>query len=177
MASERRDRPKLPKSIEEDGRSARVHAALARTRRLWEGGELHTPIVRLSSALGRVIRSAHAAGRVTRGLELTEKKLAGEARGMERADRRSGAERGQRVSRLLLLASDGAERMYRRVETLSRRYPGRLLVLQLECDSGELGALLFGPGRSAKLLMLDHKDAVAEALLALPPAGEGAAGH
>ena len=68
---------------------------------------------------------------------------------------------------MILLSADCAERMRRRVETLTRRHPGRVIVLGLECDGDELGAALFGPGHTAKLLMLDHKDAVSDALLAL----------
>jgi len=158
---------RLPKRVELDSNASRVVKALAAKKPLWSGGELHSPVVALSSGLRRALKSAHSAGRVTRGLELIEKQLAAEARGMDSADRKSGASRGRRVSRLLLIADDGAERMYRRVETLSRRHPGRLLVLQLECSGEELGSLLFGPTGVAKLLMLDHKDAVADALLAL----------
>ncbi len=158
---------KLPKRIELDERAERVVAALGRTQPIWSGGDLLVPVVGFSEPLRRALKSAHAGGRVTRGLEGVERKLEAELQGMESADRRSGATRGQRVSRLLLVASDGAERMYRRVETLSRRHPGRVLVLQLECGGDELGELLFGPGSTAKLLMIDHKDAVADALLAL----------
>lgn len=163
-----RDEPlRLPKLIELDPAAARVAKALAATKPLWSGAELRTPVVELGKGLRRALTSAQSAGRVTRGLEMVEKQLAAEARGMERADRKSGTTRGQRVSRLLLVADDGAERMYRRVETLSRRYPGRILVLRLTCSGDELGTLLYGPSGTAKLLMLDHKDAVADALLAL----------
>ncbi len=161
---------KLPKQIEHDERFEKVVAALDDTRPLWSGGELRIPVVGLGEALRRALKSAQSAARITRGLELAEKKLTAESQGMQSADRRSGIDRGQRVSRMILISADGAERMRRRVETLTRRHPGRLIVLELECDGDELGEALFGPGQTAKLLMLDHKDAVSDALLALTAA-------
>jgi hypothetical protein len=157
----------LPRLVEADRRADGVIAALADTKLLWAGGEMRAPVADLTEPLRRALKSAHSAGRVIRGLESAEKKLDAELRGMDDADRRSGATRGQRISRLLLVSADGAERMYRRLETLLRRNPGRLLVLQVRCGSDELGSLLYGPKGTAKLLMLDHKDAVADALLAL----------
>jgi hypothetical protein len=38
------------------------------------------------------------------------------------------------------------------------------MVFQLKSSHHELGSLLFGPSRVAKLLMLEHKDDVADAL-------------
>ena len=102
--------------------------------------------------------------------------LRGEAHGQlecRGTDRRAGVERGQRVSRLILLADDGAERMYRRVESLARQHGGRLLVIRLEADSERIGAMLSGDGSGAKVLMLDHKDAVADALFALAGSAGG----
>jgi hypothetical protein len=71
------------------------------------------------------------------------------------------------VSRLLLLADDGADRFYRQVETLLRRHGPRVLAVVLEIDEHGLGELLFGPGRVARLLMLEHKQAVGSVLLAM----------
>jgi hypothetical protein len=163
---------RLPKRVEADARSAAVAAALAaRMQPLWSGGDLLTPVVDLGDPLARALKSARSAGRVIRGLESAEKKLAAEARGLDRVDRRTSVARGQRVSRLLLVADDCAERMYRRVETLLRRNRGRVLVLKLRSGECEIGSLLFGAESAAKLLMLAHKDAVADALLALADPG------
>jgi hypothetical protein len=158
---------RLPKRVEAEVSAKAMQSALAERRPLWSGADLQVSRVELSKGLRRAVKSAYSAGRVTRGLEGVEKQLKAEALGLAHVDRRSGAARGQRVSRMVLVADDAAERMYRRVETLSRRHPGRLLVLRLNCSGEELGALLFGPEGVAKLLMLDHKDAVADVLVAL----------
>ena len=128
---------------------------------------MRIPVAPLSDALVAALRSAHSAGRVVRGLESAEQTLAAEERGLRIADRASGTPRGVRVSRLLLLSNDGAERFYRQVEALLRRHGQRVLAIRLAADAETLGALLFGPGRRARLLMLEHKDAVAAVLLAL----------
>jgi len=172
-SADREEAVRLPKRVEADERSVAVEAALvARVQPLWSGGDLPTPVVDLSDPLARALKSARAAGRVIRGLERAEQKLVSESRGLDHVDRRVSAPRGQRVSRLVLVADDCAERMYRRVETLLRRNRGRVLVLQLQSGEREIGELLFGAGSAAKLLMLDHKDAVSDALLALADPGE-----
>jgi hypothetical protein len=72
-----------------------------------------------------------------------------------------------RVSRLLLLANDGAERFYRHIEALLRRHGPRFLAVCLEIDENGLGELLFGPHSTARLLMLEHKQAIGSVLLAM----------
>ena len=72
-----------------------------------------------------------------------------------------------RISRLLVLADDGAERFYRRVEALLRRHGPRLMAVRLGIDAEGLGEMLFGPGRAARLLLIEHKTAVGAILLAL----------
>ncbi len=164
---------RLPKRIEADPRAASIAAALgARSTGLWSGGRMRVPLIEMGERLSRALKGAHIARRITRGLENVEEKLAAESRGLAEADRRAGVERGQRISRLILLADDGAERLYRRVESLARLHGGRLLVIRLDADSQRIGAMLSGDGSSAKVLMLDHKDAVADALFALAAPGE-----
>jgi hypothetical protein len=121
----------------------------------------------MDDALAKALQSAHSAGRVVRGLEGAEQTLAAEERGLRIADDKSGARRGARVSRLLLVSNDGAERFYRQVEALLRTHGRRVLAVRIAADAETLGSLLFGPGRRARLLMLEHKDAVASTLLAL----------
>ena len=86
---------------------------------------------------------------------------------MRMADQQSEIARGVRVSRLLILARDGAQRFYRNVETLLRRHGPRVLAVRLEIDEKGLGELLFGPHQVARLVMLEHKNAVASVLLAM----------
>lgn len=160
--------PRLPKSMDGDPRTPAVAERLASAScPLWAGGTLRVLEVALDDALVAVLRHAVANERVTRGLESAERALDAEARGLDAADRKAGTTRGARVSRLLLLASDGAERFYRHVESLLARHGERAIAVRLDADAATLGERVFGPGASAKLVMLDHKSAVAAALYAI----------
>ena len=88
---------------------------------------------------------------------------------MKRCDCQSWSSpiRGVRISRLLILANDGAERFYRNVETILYRHKPRVLAVLHEIDAIGLGELLFGPGNIARLVMLNHKQAVGSVLLAM----------
>jgi hypothetical protein len=153
---------RLPKLVESDPREPQLLLSLTtHTQPLWRESKLGIPVAMLSPELAEALRNAYASGRVIRGLESAERRLATEERGLQMADR------GVRVSRLLLLANDGAERFYRNVETLLHRHGLRVLAVRLEIDAGGLGELLYGPGRIARLVMLEHKQAVGSVLLAM----------
>ena len=167
---------RLPKLVEADPRGPELLRALAARRApLWPGSDIEVPTARLTPALADALRSARSAGQVVRGLEAAEQALAAEQRGLRLADDRGAAPRGERVSRLLLLAGDGAERFYRQVAALLRRHGVRVLAVRLDVDAEALGSLLFGPGRRARLLLLERKQAVASALLAIAAQGDAAA--
>ncbi len=159
---------RLPKSVESDPRGPQLLSNLTtHARPLREGSEIAIPVVGMTRELAEALRSAYSAGQVVRSLENAERKLAAEERGLQMADRQSGSPRGVRVSRLLLIADDGSERFYRQIETLLLRHGPRVLAVRLEIDEQGLGELLYGPGQVARLLMLEHKQAVGSVLLAI----------
>lgn len=173
---------RLPRAVEADPRAAEILRRLAaETLPLWREGGLRVPVVPLTSELAAALRKVRGTGRVVRSLENAETVLAAEDRGQRMADKESGVVRGVRVSRLLLLADDGADRFYRNVETQLQRYGGRVLALRLAADAVTLGELLFGSGQRARLVLVERKEAVAAVLLALvggvavpaPPPGNG----
>ena len=159
---------RLPKGIESDPRASLLLRAMAdHSGLLWPGGTAIIPEAQLSDALREVLLSVHHAGQVVRGLEKADQKLAAEARGQGMADHKSGVARGVRISRLLILASDGAERFYRQVESLLRRHGPRVIAVRLATDAEGLGGMLYGPGRVARFLLIEHKTAVGAILLTL----------
>ncbi|MEA2038950.1 MAG: hypothetical protein U9N82_03855 [Thermodesulfobacteriota bacterium] len=159
---------RLPRLIEAHPRGQQVLRILTtQTRPLWPETGIEVPMVMLSSKMGAALRSAHNAGYVVRSLENAERMLATEERGLGLVDRHSGVPRGVRVSRLLVLADDGAERFYRQVERLLRCYGPRVLAVRLDADADALGKLLFGTNGRARLLMLNHKEAVSTFLLSM----------
>jgi hypothetical protein len=162
------DPPRLPKSLQDDPGAAHLARELAaRSEPLWARGETGATRVALAPALEAALRSAFSSGRVVRGIDAAEKVLAGEQRGLERVDRETGVVRGGRISRLLVLADDGSERFYRSVDFLLRRHAPRVLALRLDVSEARLGSLLFGPEEVARLLLIQHKEAVTGVLLAL----------
>ena len=165
---------RLPKLVEGDPRRQELLRILTEHARiLWPEGKLRVPMVAFSPALAEALRTAHRAGQLVRSLEGAERRLAAEDRGLGLVDQQSGVLRGARVSRLLVLADDGAERFYRQVEKLLRRQGPRVLALRLNVKAETLGPMLFGPARRAALLLLDHKEAVSAVLLALVELPDG----
>jgi hypothetical protein len=158
----------LPKLVEADPKGKNLMSSLtAHARPLWPGGKIMAPAVSFKPALAEALRTANSSGRLVRSLEGAKSKLAAESRGLGLVDQKSGARRVERVSRLLVLANDGAERFYRQVEKLLRQNGPRLLALCLDVDAEMLGQTIFNPGDRVLLLMLDHKEAVSNMLLAL----------
>jgi hypothetical protein len=159
---------RLPKSIANDPRAAHLRQALTTdTRPLWPGGHLLVRHAAWRHDLQDVLRAAYHSGRIVRSLEKAESKLAAEARGLHMADQKSGVSRGGRLSRLLLVVDDGAERFYRQVERVVARHAPRVMAVRLDVDAAGLGTYLFGRGATARLVMIDHKEAVGAVLLAL----------
>jgi hypothetical protein len=159
---------RLPRKVEDEPGAAQLASELAaRAEPLWAGGELRVPRVEVTPGLQAALESAFSAGRIVRGLEGAERTLAIEEKGLSHVDRKTGVERGERLSRLLMLAADGSERFYRTVESLLRRHAPRVLALRLPADECALGQLLFGRDQVARLLLVRHKDAVSAVLLAL----------
>jgi hypothetical protein len=174
MASDDAERLRLPKQIEADPRGPALRGRLLEQQRLlWPGGAIRTPVVPLTQELCLALRAARLSRRLTRGLEDATRTLAAEEKGLRIADQKilqaGGGDRGQRVSRLLLLSDDGAERFYRQVESLLRRHGARVLAIRLEVSATDLGGAVLGADELARLLLLTHKEAVARALLALAP--------
>jgi hypothetical protein len=159
---------RLPKRLQDEPAAANLADELtARARPLRDGGEMQATQIEPGPALEAALRAAYSAGRIVRGFDLAERALAAEEKGLRHVDRTSGVVRGRRVSRLVVLADDGSERFYREVEFLLRRHAPRVLALRLAVDEGTLGELIFGPGQVARLLLIEHKDAVSAVLLAL----------
>lgn len=160
--------PRLPRRVEEaPGAESLTRELTARAEPLWSGAELRVPQAELVPELEAALRSAFSAGQIVRGLEEAERVLAAEERGLSQVDRKTGVARGGRVSRLVLLADDGAERFYRNVESLVRAHAPRVLAIRLKADQNSLGELVFGRNQSARLLLVEHKNAVSAILLAL----------
>ena len=126
----------------------------------------------LDSSLRDALFEARRSRRVVRGLEGAEAALESQERGLSQAAAARPDPSQRRISRLLIVSADGSSRFYAQVGRLLERYGTRLEALLLECDESELGGAAFGPGRRARALLLEHKEAVAEFLVRLTPGPE-----
>ena len=150
--------PRLPRQIEADPLHAAIQSALVtRTQQLWDGIEV--PRLALTDAIIATLRSVLARGQLQRGLEAAVAALDGERKGL--------AAPAERVSRLCLFTTDGAERFYRQVARCLSANAPRVLGAFVDADAARLGTLLYGRDTAVKLVLADHKDAVSAILRAL----------
>lgn len=162
------DEIRLPKQVELDARGEQILKNLIdHSRPIWALSRLRVPAAKMTPEIESILKRANVSGEIIRGLEQAEKKLSEEMRGMRISDRRTGVKRGKRISRLLIISNDGAERFYRHVEALLNAHSPRILAVIMEIDAETLGSMIYGPGKRARLIMLDHKDVVSDCLLAI----------
>jgi hypothetical protein len=149
---------KFPRAVEESPCAQAV-------RDMFRSGQ-EFPKIPLDASVTTVLQRALRTGRIKRGFDTALEVLANERRGLSKLQSKTGQVQKARVSRLILISSDASERLQREIAgTLERNAP-RLLALTLQADSATLGSLLYGPDTLVKVLMLDHKDSVAEMLIA-----------
>lgn len=164
---------KLPKCLESDTRSAEVESVLSQDLRLlWQGGMLKVPHIRFQESLAASLAFSRRCGKLRGGLEAIETLLQREEAGLAALRKRGvGSQDAEsaRVSRLILMSDDGSERFYRSCESLLQRYKDRVLGCRLDVGSGILGPRFFGSNAAVKVVMVEHRDDVAKALLAMLP--------
>lgn len=168
MTSESDTPPKLPRELEAGPVGTAVHAALAAdVRPLWQRGTLRVAYLPFTDTLRATVARLGAQGLLERGLETAEAALGAERRGFEALDAETRARQGRRISRVLVVSDDGAERFYRGVERVALAHAPRVLVCRIACTSADLGSTVFGSGEVAKLVLTNHKRAAASILGAM----------
>lgn len=159
---------KLPRPVEADRRRDEILRLLSSGRKkLWAGGSLEIPHLALNDAMAAALVNAHRDRHLEPGLENIERVLENETRGLALARRKQGAAPSERISRLLVLASDGSERFFRQCESLLRRHGDRVLGLRLDLPSGSLSERVYGAQKEVKALLVTDRDAVSRVLLGL----------
>ena len=158
----------LPRKLETGQEGIDILKVLdSHLRPVTQWNDLVLPSFRISEAIINSIYSARRAGRLIRGFEEAEKKLNAEREGIASIDLKTGSERKERISRLIIIANDGSERFYRQAKRLVEQNRPRVLAIHLDITSFELGERLFGPGKRVLFLLINHKDAVIDFLTSL----------
>ncbi len=156
---------RFPRQLEADSTAEIIRRALmARTVKLWPGGDLDVSMITMSDPLIKVLQKARLKGQIRCGFEAIFDKLENEKKGIANVRERKGAPYGDRVSRLLLFSNDGAERFYRHIEHLLQAHAHRLLGCLLDINGSALGNVITGKDRMIKLVMAEHKEVVSEIL-------------
>ena len=159
---------RLPRELEADGAAGTIRQVLmVSTVQLWSGSDLSVPMITMDDPLKKVLQRANIRGHVRCGLEAISDRLERERRGIAHLRESKGLPTGDRVSRLLLISSDGAQRFYRHIEHLLQLHAPRLLACMLDMDGNALGSVITGKERQIKVIMAEHKEAVSEILRAL----------
>lgn len=158
---------KLPKLLETDPRSSQIVNNLTKdSKPLWIDGRLRVPTIDLTESLEKALSLSRRAGKLKGGLENIETHLRREKQGLDALKNRTNQESG-RISRLLLMTSDGSERFYRNCESLLSIHSDRLTGIRLNVHSQLLGEKFFGKNAQVKALLVSHKDFVIRALESL----------
>jgi len=156
---------RFPRQLEADGTVEIIRGALmARTVKLWPGGDLDVSMITMSDPLKKVLQKARLKGQIRCGFEAIFDKLESERKGIANVREREGGSYGDRVSRLLLFSNDGAERFYRHIQHLLQAHAPRLLGCLLDINGSALGNVITSKDKMIKLVMAEHKDVVAEIL-------------
>jgi hypothetical protein len=158
---------KLPKDLSADLRHDAVLQLLTTHRApLWESGAHLVATASLTKGLSNVLRGALHMGYAVQGLELVADTLLAEQKGLDAASSKTSPP-SERVSRLLLVTSDGSTRFYRDADALLSRYGHRLMGLRLDLSGEELGQALFGSAKLVRSVLVTDKKVVTRALLSL----------
>jgi hypothetical protein len=159
---------RLPRELEADGTAGTIYQVLmARTVPLLPDGDFSVSMITIGDPLKKVLQRANLNSQIRCGLEAISDKLAREKKGIDHLREGRGLPSGERVSRLLLISNDGAQRFYRHIENLLQLHAPRLLGCMLNMDGSALGYVITGMERQIKVIMAEHKGVVSEILRTL----------
>ena len=155
---------KLPRQLVSDPKAEGLLEQLfSCTRKLKQESGLAVPVFELTDAFKKSLLTARRAGHAVRGFDNASEILLLERNGILKLNKQDG--QGERISRLVLISNDGSDNFYNKVNNLLVKHSPRVLGSVIDVDSYMLGSLLFGEGKIAKLILIDHKDAVSGVLL------------
>jgi len=135
--------------------------------RLWADSTRDVPLLTLNKTLENALRKARLQRRVRVGLDDILEKLSAEKKGLDELSQKTNISGTERISRLLLFTSDGAQRFYSNIDSALAQHHPRILGCMLDVDSDTLGRMITGKGGIIKVILIEHKDAVSDILRAI----------
>ncbi len=159
---------RLPKELESSPEGEAIwNRLVAETTKLWPGSSNEVPIVAMHERLQQSLFYARKAGHVLRSYDQIAIELERGQRGLESLQKKTGQAASNRVSRIVFVTHDGADRLYRRCDELLDLYGNRILLCQLNLSSDELGSILYGDPKNVKVIMITHKRSIIPVLRSL----------
>lgn len=152
---------RLPKDVEKHPKRAALEAYFSRSERLLrEGGEIKVSSLAFEAKLVVALRAVFGTGHLVQGLEAIELLLDREKKGIQLVLEKTGKAPSQRMSRLVFLANDGAERFVRNAESMLQHHADRAQGCLLDVNAETLGEALTAKGKPAKALMIADRKAL-----------------
>jgi hypothetical protein len=154
---------KLPKQLDAEDIESDVRAALEKESvELYSDSGISVPLFRLNPELRKTLFYAKTTRELIVGYEAITKALANELHGLKKVGNQS-----DRVSRLLIMTNDGSPRFRRGLEYLQKKQGARVLICQLDVDSATMAEILGVKNAVVKVVLLNRKTSVANALKSL----------
>jgi hypothetical protein len=167
---------RFPRQLEADDSAEKIRKVLAaRKTRLRPEGELEVPVLAVTDTLLNALKKARMQRRIRFGYDEIMEKLAAEKKGIDELLQKTKSPQKERISRLLLFSNDGASRLYRHIEQTLLEHQLRILGCKLDIESTKLGPAITGGHTGIKVILVEHKDAVADVLRAIIPNGDSSA--
>ncbi|MRR15958.1 MAG: hypothetical protein EG826_05835 [Deltaproteobacteria bacterium] len=159
---------RFPRQLEADGSAEKIREALTVLKtRLRPGGGLEVPVLPVTESLVNALKKARLQRRIRFGYDEIMEKLAAEKKGIDEVLQKTKSPQTERLSRLLLFSNDGAGRLYRHIEQTLMEHRLRILGCELDIESTNLGPAITGGRAGIKVMLVEHKDAVADVLRAI----------
>lgn len=162
---------KLPKDVAKHPKLPAIEAFFAsREQPLREASKVMVTHLTYDDTFRKALREAVRTGHLMQGLEQMTKQLDKEKKGLVTMQTKAGQAPAHRLSRLLILASDGSERFYHDAESLLLRHEDRMWGCLVDATSEELGQAFAAKGQPAKAFLIADRKALGMFLVALAEA-------
>lgn len=159
---------RFPRQLEAGDDPEKIRRVLAaRVAKLRPEGKLEVPVLPVTGTLLNALKKARMQRRIRFGYDEIMEKLAAEKKGIDELLQKTELKQNNRVSRLLLFSNDGAQRLYRHVEQTLIEHRLRILGCMLDIEGKKLGPAITGRYAGIKVILVEHKDAVADVLRSL----------
>lgn len=114
----------------------------------------------LAAPLKAALQATARVGHLVQGLEQIGETLDRELKGLRALAAKTGAPQKPRLSRLLLLSNDGADRFLRQAESLLERHGERTHGVVIDVSAEDLGQMFTPKGTPAKAFLIDDRKAL-----------------